>query len=119
MIPTIYKINTVHKGKVIKSNCILYTNNTSSVGYWRAVVFFLTFYVITPCLVIFAYRRTPDSISDGFSRWMTSHPPLTHQQSRYGTEVIAPAVIKKTLTSARGEAYLLRISSPLAIHVMP
>ena len=30
-----HEIKTVHKEKVIKLKCLLYTNSTSSVGYWR------------------------------------------------------------------------------------
>ena len=52
-------------------------------------------------------------------RWFShagARPSLTHQQSLYGPEVIAPAVTAKTLTSARGEAYLLKILLPPANH---
>ena len=54
-------------------------------------------------------------------RWFPhtgARPSLTRQQLQDGPEVIDPAVTAKTLTSARSEAYLLRISSPLANHVM-
>ena len=83
MTPTIHEINTIHKEKVIKLKYLLYTNSTSSVGYWREVIFVLTFFGLAACLVILligfvndtcAYGKS-DSISNGFSRWMTSHLP--------------------------------------------
>ena len=56
MTPTINEINTVHKEKVIELKCFLYTKSTSSVGYWRGVVFVLTFFGLAACVVIFVYR---------------------------------------------------------------
>ena len=48
-----------------------------------------------------------------------ARPSLTCEQSRYGPEVSASAVTaKKSLRLARGEAYLLRISTPPANHVI-
>ena len=132
-----HKINTVHKEKEIKLKCLLHANNTSSVGYWKEVVFVLTFFGLAACFMIFfSYRVCQWHIQNawfnlrwGFSmddvtsaqRWFPrarARPSLTRKQSRCGLEVIAPAVTaKKSLTSARGEAYLLRISSPPANHV--
>ena len=119
--------------------CLLYTNSTSSVSYWREVVFVLTFFGLAAYFVIFAYRvcqwhmRTQNAwfnprrvfLMDDITsaqRWfppVSVRPSLTRQQSRYGPEVIAPAVTAKKLTYTWGEAYLLRISSPPANHVMP
>ena len=53
---TINEINIVHKEKVIKLKCLLYTNSILSVGYWWEVVFVLTFFGLAACLVIFAYQ---------------------------------------------------------------
>ena len=51
-----HKINTVHKEKVSRLKCLLHINSTSSVGYWREVVFVFTFFGLVACLLIFAYR---------------------------------------------------------------
>ena len=129
--PTIRAINTVHKENVIKLKCFLYTNITSSLSYWREVVFVLTFFGLAACLLIFLWSGfVYDTCTWVFSmndvrspqRWFPrarALPSLTRQQSRYGPEVIAPAVTAKILTLARGEDYLLRTSAPSANHVMP
>ena len=133
MTPNIHEINTVHKEKIIKLKCLLYTNSTSSVGYWREVVFVLTFFGLAACLVISLIGFVNDTCTEkarfnlrqvfliddvtSAQRWFPyngAQLSLTCQQSQYGPEVITLAVTAKTLTSARGEAYSWRIPSPPA-----
>ena len=119
---------------------LLYTNYTSSVGYWREVVFILTFFGLVACLVIFIYWACQwhmciqnawfnlwrvfliDDITFAH-RWFPhagAQLSFTCQQSPYEPEVTALDVTaKKNLTSARSKAYLLRISSIPTNHMMP
>ena len=124
---------------MIKLKCLLYADSTSNVGYWREVVFGLTFFGLATCSVIFVYQVcqwhmhmqntwfnlwwvfSMDDITSA-QRWFPhagAWLSLTRQPSLYRPEVIAPAVTAKTLTLTWGEAYLLRISSPPTNHLKP
>ena len=100
--------------------------------------FVLTFFGLAACLVISLIgfvndtctRRTPDSISEGFSRWMTPHPPRDYFLTLGSAVSYTLAIMvrtgsnhtglaAKTLTSTRGKVYLLRISSSPVNHMKP